>query len=131
MNRPRLDLILIQGRFAVCRLPPNAELPSWAAGEFSSLTRTSDELSVVCAEDAVPKDIRCEAGWRILKVAGPLDFGLTGILLSIAGPLAEAGISIFALATYDTDYVMVKEQNLDRAIRALETAGHRVTPRRV
>jgi hypothetical protein len=119
----------MEGRLAVCRLAPDGEPPAWASsGEgFRSLTRTSDELSLVCAEDAVPPGTQCEPGWRILKVAGPLDFGLTGILLSLARPLAEAGVSIFAISTYDTDYVMVKEQNLAKAVLALRSAGHGVT----
>jgi hypothetical protein len=83
-------------------------------------------LSVVCPEDVVPPDTQREKGWRVFQVVGPLDFSLTGILSSIAGPLADAGVSIFALATYNTDYVMVKAHNLDRAVRALEAAGHRV-----
>jgi hypothetical protein len=127
-HQPHLELKLLDGRMAVCRLSPVENLPAWAlaAGSFSSVTRTADEWSVVCAEEAVPPGIQCETGWRLLQVAGPLDFGLTGILASIAVPLAEAGVSIFALATYDTDYVMVKAENLDRAARALAVAGHRL-----
>jgi len=118
----------MDGGMAVCRLTPPEDLPVWAlgAGGFSSITRTSDEWSVVCAEDVVPPGVRCEKGWRIFQVAGPLDFSLTGILSSIAGPLADAGVSLFALSTFDTDYVMVKAQNVDRAARVLEAAGHRV-----
>jgi uncharacterized protein len=112
---PRLDLKLMEGRMAVCRLAPTGDLPVWAlgAGGFSSVTRTADEWSVVCPEDVVPSGVQCEKGWRIFQVAGPLDFSLTGILASIAGPLADAGVSLFALSTYDTDYLMVKAQNLD------------------
>lgn len=80
----------------------------------------------MCAANVVPEGVRCEGGWRILKVEGPLDFGLTGVLLSMARPLAEAGVAIFALSTYDTDYVLVKEEKLDGAIAALEAAGHRI-----
>lgn len=90
------------------------------------MTWTVDETSVVCNAAAVPPGIQTETGWRAFVVAGPLDFGLTGILLSIAQPLAQAGISIFALSTYDTDYVLVKESNLDKAIAALVAAGHSV-----
>lgn len=127
MNGAALELTLIEGRFAVCRLAPDAARPAWAAQGFSSVTRTSDELSVVCAEDAVPPGVQREPGWRILQVAGPLEFGLTGILLSVARPLAEAGVSIFAISTFDTDYVMVRESSVEKAIGALEAAGHRVT----
>jgi hypothetical protein len=126
--KPCLDLKLMNGRMAVCRLAPDEDLPVWAlrAGAFSSVTRTADEWSVVCAEEVIPPGVRCEKGWRIFQVAGPLDFGLVGILDSIAGPLADAGVSVFALSTYDTDYVMVKAQSVDQAARALEAAGHRV-----
>ena len=125
---PNLDLRLLDGRLAVCRLAPGEDPPAWVfgVGGFWSVTRTATEWSVVCAEGIVPAGVRSEAGWRILQVAGPLDFGLTGILASIAVALAEAGISIFALSTYDTDYVMVKEENVEVAVRALEAAGHRV-----
>ena len=126
--QPHLDLKLMDVQLAVCRLEPAGDLPAWAldAGSFSSVTRTAGECSVVCSEDVVPPGVQCERGWRIFQVAGPLDFGLTGILASIAGPLADAGVSVFALSTYDTDYVMVKAQTVDQATRALETAGHRV-----
>jgi hypothetical protein len=118
----------MDGRMAVCRLAPTGELPAWAlaAGGFSSVTRTADEWSVVCLEDVVPPGIQCEKGWRVFQVAGPLDFGLVGILASIAGPLADADVSVFVLSTYDTDYVMVKAPDVDRAARTLEAAGHRV-----
>ena len=123
-----LTLALIEGRFAVCRLAPGDEVPAWAnGGSFTSVTRTRDELSVVCAEGAVPEGIRCEGGWRIFQTEGPLDFALTGILASVAVPLAEAGVSIFAVSTFDTDYVLVREENVPRAITALRAAGHQVS----
>ena len=104
-----------------------AEIPDWAKqGGFYSLTRTSDELSVVCSQEYVPAGVVCEKGWRCLKVEGPLDFGLIGVLSSIAGPLARAGISIFALGTYDTDYFLVKEGQYAAAIRVLSGEGHKV-----
>jgi hypothetical protein len=123
-----LSLKVMPDRLAVCRLPPDREMPAWAAAAegFRSLTRTADELSLVCAADAVPPAIQCDSGWRLFEVAGPLDFALTGILLSIARPLAEAGVSIFALSTYDTDYVLVKDPDLAKAVAALEAAGHHV-----
>ncbi len=111
----------------MCRLAADDEIPRWAlSGGFSSVTRTADELSLVCAEDAVPQGIQCEPGWRIFKVDGRLDFALTGILASVARPLAEAGVSIFAISTYHTDYVMVREQDVEKAALALAAAGHRV-----
>jgi uncharacterized protein len=123
-----LKLQVLPSRFAVCRLAPGAAIPYWVAGkaEFVSITRTSAELSVVCPEWSVPAATQCGRGWRALQVAGPLDFSLTGILVSVARPLAEAGVSIFAVSTYDTDYVLVREECLDRAIDALSAAGHSV-----
>jgi hypothetical protein len=99
-------------------------IPSWALElheTLTSITRTRDELSIVCPEDAVPPDTRVETGWRALVVPGPIPFEQTGVLASIAVPLAAAGISIFAVSTYDTDYVLVREGDVERALRALET----------
>ena len=124
----RLTLSLLKGRFAVCRLAPGHEVPAWASGgAFASITRTGDELSVVCAEGAVPEGTRCERGWRILRIEGPLNFELTGILASVGAPLAAAGVSIFAVSTFDTDYVLVREETVERAIAALGAAGHGVS----
>ena len=122
-----LHLSLLPDTLAICRLAPDAPVPAWAwTGEPASVTRTHDELSVVCRADAVPPGVRCETGWRCMKVAGPLDFGLTGILAALTAPLAAAGIPVFAVCTYDTDYVMVKAENLEPALQALRGAGHRV-----
>lgn len=123
----RLRLIQLPDPLAVCRLPPLAETPSWAmCGPFLSITRTPDELSIVCLQGAVPEDVPCERGWRGLRVCGPLAFSLVGVLASLLSPLAEAGISVLALSTFDTDYVLVKEETLEQAIQALEMAGHRI-----
>lgn len=109
----------------MCRLAADDEIPQWALrGGFASVTRTADELSLVCAESVVPQGIQREPGWRIFKIEGPLDFALIGILASVAQPLAEAGVSTFTISTYDTDYVMVKQQDLEKAVRALQGAGH-------
>ncbi len=124
MTRPCLTLALLPGTFAVCRLPPDADIPGWATGEFVSVTRTGDELSVVCRQEAVPAGVRCESGWRCLRVAGILDFALVGILASLLVPLAEAGVSVFAASTFDTDYLLVREKDLGRAVAALHGAGH-------
>jgi hypothetical protein len=122
-----LKLRLLEGRYAVCRLDPGENVPAWAgAGEFHSVTRTADELSVVCAESAVPAGAKCESGWLVFQVEGQLEFALTGILVAVAKPLADAGVSIFAVSTFDTDYVMVKEENLEKSVRALAGAGHGV-----
>ncbi|HEX2206219.1 MAG TPA: ACT domain-containing protein [Longimicrobium sp.] len=122
-----LRLSLLSETLAVCRLGPDAPVPDWAwTGEPASVTRTCDELSIVCRADAVPDGVRREDGWRCLKVQGPLDFALTGIMARLTEPLAAAGISVFVLSTYDTDYVMVRAQNLERATDALRGAGHRI-----
>jgi hypothetical protein len=121
------QLLLLPHRLAVYRLPANQPIPPWAAGPFTSITRTADELSVVCVEGLAPGGTKGETGWRIFQVAGPLDFSLTGILAGIANPLAEAGVSIFAVSTFDTDYLMVKDESLAKAVAALRAAGHGVT----
>ncbi len=122
-----LKLSVLDGSLAICRLEPSAEIPTWVLSQsFYTLSRTAEEISVVCPEAAVPDGITCERGWRGLKVAGPLDFSLTGVLAAIAAPLAQAKISIFALSTFDTDYVLVKTEKLELAITALEGAGHKV-----
>lgn len=122
-----LELTVEPGRLAVCRLPPTAPTADWMwTGAIASVTRRAEELSVVCGEAAVPESIRVEAGWRALTVAGPLDFALTGILAELATVLSEAGISIFALSTYDTDVLLVRADALVRAVSALEEAGHKV-----
>lgn len=122
-------LVLLSERLAVCRLDPQIPVPAWASrSEFYSATRTPDELSVVCAEFDVPPDVTCEPGWRALRVVGPLEFSLTGVLESLARPLAEAGISLFALSTYDTDYVLVKASRLEEALQVLIGSGHQVQP---
>lgn len=124
---PALPLVLLQERLSVCRLAPDSPLPGWIAGPgFVSVTRTGDELSIVVPEDRVPADIPAVGPWRALKVVGPLDFALTGILAALTAPLADADISLLAIATYDTDYLLVREETLSAAITALTAAGHRV-----
>jgi hypothetical protein len=123
-----MQLDLTADRLAVCQLPADAPLPAWALEpkSFVSITRTPGELSIVCRADLVPAAVKQETGWRALRIAGPLDFGLTGVLASVLTPLAQAGVSIFAVSTYDTDYVLVRESKLSAAIQALRAAGHDV-----
>jgi hypothetical protein len=116
--------MILPDRLAVCRLPADAPFPEWTRpGDLLALVRTRDELSIVCAERYVPPEVRAERGWRAVMVQGPLEFSLTGVLASLAVPLARAGVSVFALSTFDTDYVLVKEDALDRAVAALTGAG--------
>jgi hypothetical protein len=125
MRPPELTLTALPGTFAICRLPPDAPLPGWATGgAWYSITRTADEVSIVCEPERVPAGVQMERGWRALQVAGPLDFALTGVLAALAGPLAEAGISLFAVSTYDTDYVLVKTDRWEAALGVLRAAGH-------
>jgi hypothetical protein len=120
-----LILSLLPETFAVCRLPADAPLPAWAlAGPFFAITRTDEELSIVCVEEHAPASVLCQPGWRCLQVAGPLDFALTGVLASLAQPLAAVGISIFAISTYDTDYLLIQHETLEAAQAALRNAGH-------
>lgn len=105
---------------------PDAGAPG-VGGSFLSITRTADELSVVCPEEYAPEGAAVEVGWRAMKVEGTLDFSLVGILASISAPLADAGVGIFVVSTFDTDYVLVKEASLERAVSALEGAGHEVS----
>ena len=112
-----------EGSWAVARLPPDAPFPVWANDAvFASVTRTRDELSIVCPESAVPAGVRAEAGWAMLKLSGPFPFDAVGVLSSFLAPLAAAGISVFAVSTFDTDYVLVKGSDLGRTRETLEAA---------
>ena len=125
--RAFLTLTVLPERYAICRLAADAEIPAWPAPRpFVSISRTLDELSIVCLEANVPPGITCEPGWRILKCEGPLDYALPGIMASLAEPLADAGVPIFPIATYDTDYILVKQSHLETAIHALGSYGHNV-----
>jgi uncharacterized protein len=112
-------------RLAVCQLAADAPVPSWAQeGGFFCVTRSTDELSIVCEDHRVPEGVRAERGWVALKLEGPFPFSMTGVLVSFLRPLAEAKIPIFAISTFDTDYVLVKREDLERAKKSLVTAGH-------
>jgi uncharacterized protein len=123
----RLTLTLFPDILAVCRLDPDVDVPPWAfAGPFTSITRTPAELSIVCLQKKVPEGVRCERGWRYLVVEGPLAITLTGILASLTGALTLAGVSVFAISTFDTDYLLVREADAERAVDLLSREGHRV-----
>jgi uncharacterized protein len=119
----QLRIRVLPQRCAVSRLAPDAPIPEWARGAFVSVTRTAAELSVVCDEAGVPADVAAQRGWRALEVEGPIPFETTGVAAAIASPLAEAKISVFMVATFDTDYVLVKAESLDDALAALKRAG--------
>jgi len=121
----KLSLSLLPHTYAVCQFHPDKHIPYWALlGDFVSLTRTHEELSIVCRQDNVPGEIEAERGWRCLQVQGAFDFSAAGIHVSLAIPLAEADISVLAIATYATDYLLIKEENVERALQVLEQAGH-------
>jgi hypothetical protein len=123
----RLNLELLPDRLAICRLDAKARVPPWAQkGNFTTITRTMEELSVVCPEANVPRGTKCETGRRAFRIAGTVDFSLIGIIASLAEPLAKADVSIFVVSTYDTDYLMVAEGTLEKAVKTLEGAGHKV-----
>ena len=123
---------VIPGAYAVCRLPAKAPLPAWAGKAFTSVTRTDDELSIVCEERRLPPDLdvalQIERGWALLKLHGPFPLDAIGVLASIAKPLAEAAVSLFAISTFDTDYILVKRIHVKQAVAALTLAGHKLVP---
>lgn len=122
-----MELKLFSGRFAVARLEPMSEVPSWARAQgFVSVTHTAGETSVVCDEEWVPAEVTSEKGFVCLQVQGPIPFTEVGVLESIARPLAAAAVSIFAVSTFDTDYVFIPEADLERARASLTEAGHSV-----
>lgn len=124
-----LELNVLPGRMAICRLEPDAELPLWAgSGVLSSLTRTGSETTVVCPEEDVPAGITCSRNWRCLRIGGVLDFSETGVLSSLTAPLAREGVPVYVLSTYSTDLILVKETDLSKAVLALKGCGHRVFP---
>lgn len=122
-----LKLNLLPESYGIFRLASDAAIPTWASGEVVSITRTSDELSIVCSQSAAPGNIRCEKDWRCLRVAGQLDFSMVGVIASLTAALASARISVFVISTYDTDYLFVKQCDLESAAKSLKTAGHDVS----
>lgn len=121
----KLKFSIVTGDFAVCRLAPDAPFPVWSVrSEFAAVVRTADEISVVCLMEDIPAGATVEGPWACIKLEGPFPFAETGVLASVLDPLAEAGISIFALSTFDTDYVLTKSEQLEVATAALVKAGH-------
>jgi hypothetical protein len=131
MKQNKLTLSILKSMFGICRLDSGSEIPAWVyEGSFFSITKTPEELSVVCPESNIPvnipEEVRAERGWSCLKVEGLLDFGLTGILAGISRILAENEVSIFAVSTYDTDYILVRETDMERAAKALIEEGYKI-----
>jgi len=122
-----LTLSVVEGQYAIVKLSPDAAIPEWATrGPFFSVTRTSEELSLVVAESSLPAETQASRNWRMLKVHGPFAFEEVGVLAALANPLARLGVGIFVISTNDTDYLLVQRENIPVAIEALEHAGHRV-----
>ncbi len=129
METRSLTFTLLPGDYAFCRLDPAAPIPTWATdGPFFSVTRTADELSIFCREAGAPADVKASRGWHCLKVEGLLDFCAVGVIASFAGPLAEAGLSISVVSTYDTDYLFVQKPTLEHALAVLRSLGHTIRP---
>jgi hypothetical protein len=128
--RHRLPLELLPDTLAICRLAADAAVPSWteSSAGFLTVSRTSTELSITALQAAVPAGTQCERDYRAIRVRGTLPPDLVGILLSMAEPLAQAGLSIFAISTYDTDYVLIKGRDASAAVDALRRAGHQIEP---
>ena len=112
-------LEVLPGTFAICRLGACEQVPAWATGKFVSITRTPDELSVVCPQSKVPVETEHEPGWRCLRIAGSLEFSIVGVIASLTGTLASASISAFVVSTFDTDYLLVKAGEFEAAVKAL------------
>jgi hypothetical protein len=122
-----VQLYALDDLYAVVRLEPDADIPSWArSGHFWSVTRSDSELSVVCPQEQVPSDASAERGWCAFEVADPLDFSLTGVVASLVTPLADEDIPLFVVSTFETDYLLVREHDLHRSVAALTSAGHSV-----
>jgi uncharacterized protein len=127
-GRHQLKFRQLFDSYAVVRLAPDAAVPDWATkGDFTSITRTADELSIVCDAGNLPPNVHSPHHWICLKLEGPFPFSLTGVLLSFIEPLSENGIPIFAISTFDTDYVLVQEEFAGMTLDALQRAGHELS----
>lgn len=128
MLTPVFSLDILPGPVAICQLRSRAAFPKWMhrASAFLSITRTAEELSVICDESIVPASVNAERGYRVLRVKGPLPLDMVGVTAALTSPLATAGVPVVALATYDTDYLLVHSRHLSHARWALEAVGHSV-----
>lgn len=123
----KLSLLVLEETFAICSMKKDSPLPEWAiSSDFYSITRTRSELSIVCPQNKIPAGTEINKNWRCLSVQGPLGFDITGILASLSMPLAAAGVSIFVFSSYETDHIMVKNYDLEKAAEVLRNAGHEV-----
>jgi len=125
----QLELVLLDGLYALARLPSTAPNPSWVGGQFAATIFSKRGISVVCEASAVPADVEAHHGYRCLEVAGAFDLASVGVVAAIVQPLASAGISLFAYSTWDTDYILIQETDLQIAISVLTEAGHKLRRR--
>jgi hypothetical protein len=122
-----LKLVSLDGNYAICRLVAGMVSPEWSfGGPFYSITRTPDEISIICLHEQVPENIQCQPGWRLLKIEGPFEFDEIGVLASLTAPLADAQISLLTISTFDTDYILIQEDNFPQAVHILAAAGHKI-----
>jgi hypothetical protein len=120
-----LTIQILPEQYAILHISSDENIPAWVLnGKYWSITRSESEISIVCQQDVVPTGFKGEFNWKVFKVHNPLTFEMAGILASLANPLADAGISIFAISSYETDYLMLKEVNLEKAVEVLSKAGH-------
>ena len=128
MTQRKLKLSLLEEKYGICTLPKDAPIPHWVSKEsLVSITRTGKELTIVCKQDIIPSKLQSDLNWRCFKIDGSFDLSQIGVISSISSPLADAGISIYVISTYDTDYFLVKDDNLEKSISVLSNFGHSIT----
>ena len=128
MKQRQLQLSLLKDKYGICTLPNTAPIPDWALTQsLASITRTEKELTIVCRLEILPSQYQSDLNWRCFKIDGSFDLNQIGVISSISSPLADAGISIYVISTYDTDYFLIQEQNLEQTISTLSDIGHNIT----
>lgn len=122
-----INLKVLAEAYGIARLAPDDAIPGWADGPgFVTITRSDDELSIVCHQDRIPADVQRDLGWACLKLLGPFAFGQTGIVLSVIRPLSENGIGVFVVSTFDGDHLLISATDAERSFALLRDAGHDV-----
>ena len=128
MTQRQLKLTLLKNKYAICSLPKDALIPDWALTQsLISITRTDKELTIVCRQDIISSELQSDLNWRCFRIDGSFDLDQIGVISSISSPLADAGISIYVISTYDTDYFLVKEEKLNQALSVLSNSNHSIT----
>jgi hypothetical protein len=128
MKNRRLQLTLLKEMFGICRYENTAPIPDWASdAPMCSITRTKKELTIVCPQNIIPAESDCSGQWRCFRIDGSFELDETGVIASVSVPLAEAGISIYVVSTYDTDYFLIRDCAIENAIAVLTDMGHKIT----